>query len=131
MLPCMARESRAVWSERVARWIESGQSGAEFAEAIGVNVWTLRKWRQRMSEEKRSTAQALESGPSTRVRGPRAAAAQRPPLAFVELLTSAPPPPEAAAAPLELVLDRGRLVRIRAGFDPQTLQRLLAVLEAR
>jgi transposase len=126
----MARESREVWSERVARWIESGQSAPEFGEAIGVNVWTLRKWRQRFSEEERCAAQSLEPGSIARV-GRRRAAVPRPPLAFVELLTNAVPPPEALAVPLELVLDRGRSVRIRTGFDPQTLERLLAVLEVR
>lgn len=124
----MARESREVWSERVARWIQSGQSGPEFAEAIGVNVWTLRKWRQRLSQQERCAVQALEAGPSPRGRRSRAAV-QRSPLEFVEVLTGAPPPHEPSGEPLELVLGRGRSVRVRAGFDPQTLQRLLAVLE--
>src|SRR5690349_10170014 len=45
----MARESREVWADRVNRWLESGQSAKRFAEANGLNVWTLRGWRAKLS----------------------------------------------------------------------------------
>jgi transposase len=57
------------------------------------------------------------------------------PAAFVQL-TASPPPPSPppspstpTAAEIELVLDQRLTLRVRPGFDPDTLQRLLRLLQ--
>lgn len=122
----MARETRQVWAKRVERWIDSGLTAREFAAEIGVNPNTLASWRWRLGEE---------AGPPAR-QGPGTAV---PP--FVEVITGTTSGGEPAAAevevapsgpePLELVLVGGHRLRIPVYFDPGSLRRVLAALEAR
>jgi hypothetical protein len=48
------------------------------------------------------------------------------PFVAVHVIPDEQPPP---ASPLEVVLADGRCIRVPIGFDPVTLQRLLAILE--
>jgi hypothetical protein len=52
---------------------------------------------------------------------------------FVPVTILPDPPPAVAAAPraLEVILENGRRIAVAAGFDPQTLRRLIAVVEDR
>jgi hypothetical protein len=107
----MAREHRAIWAARVARWTRSGLSGAAFAAREGVNPRTLTYWRWRL-----------------RTAGPSPVPARRD-AAFVELVV--PPAAREAVAPLEIVLPAGYRVRLAAAIVPETLRTVLDVLEAR
>jgi hypothetical protein len=132
----MAREAREVWEERVERWRTSGQSAREFAAAKGVNVWTLRKWSERLGREGaagRSGAPgksggARRSGTARDVRRP-AAAVQ--PLAFVEVLAGSSVSGSTPRAQYEIVLRSGVIVRVAAGFEREALEQVLAALESR
>ncbi len=111
----MGHDGREVWAKRVERWVDSGLTAREFAAEIGVNPSTLAHWRWRLSVE--GSAQAsVRAAP-----------------AFVEVV-EAPGVVEAGpreAEPLELVLPGGLRVRVPVNFDPSSLKRLVAVLEAR
>lgn len=118
----MARETRDVWVKRVERWLDSGLTAKEFAAEIGVNPNTLASWRWRLRREGAGRPEPGDAGTAA--------------LPFVELIaaTAGAEAPTAAAPeevePLELVLAKGRRLRIPVRFDPGTLQRVLTALEA-
>ena len=124
----MAREAREVWAKRVEQWQASGETAKEFATANCLNVWTLRKWREKLARESRSSSSGGAPG-RPQAAGKRRAVAAEGTLAFVEVLSGT-----AASAPterLEIVLPGGAMVRVPDRFEPETLQRLLAALEGR
>jgi hypothetical protein len=107
----MARESREVWAPRVARWVESGLTAAEFASEVGVNARTLVYWKWKLGKEG-SVLARVASKPASDER-----------LSFVEVSASMIAP----SAPIELVL--GDLnVRVPDGFSAETLRGVLEVV---
>jgi hypothetical protein len=108
----MARESRAVWARRVARWTKSGLSSEEFASREGVKARTLSWWRWHL---------ARETGPPPRAVARRAAA-------FVEI---EPVMVEAVSERIEVALANGRVVRVPMTFRDDALVRVLAAAERR
>jgi transposase len=113
--------SRAEWTERVKRWKRSGLSAAEFARREGLKVKQLHWWVWKLGAS--STAPQPDEPrflPVRVVRSP-AAAASTPAV----LVTTSPP--GTAATAIEIALPNGRLVRVPPGFDPATLERVLAI----
>lgn len=114
----MQKETRETWAKRVERWKDSGLTAAEYAAETGINAHSLSWWRWRLGAPPSSV-------PPTR-RRPRKAPAiapAEPPLTFIEV----PAPSQGGA--LEVVLARGRTLRVPVGFDGPTLERLLGILE--
>ena len=120
-----ATPRREYWRALVEECRRSGGSQAEFCRRRGIATGTLSFWKHTLSRE---------AGPG----GPRAAAGSVPP-AFVPVRLAAPAPsgevPPAGApvwdGELEIVLDRGRVVRVRGWVDPQWLGLVLGTFEAR
>jgi hypothetical protein len=118
----MERSTREEWATRVAKWQESGLSAPAFAAQIGVKSKTLIWWRANLvrlattGSPKRALARSRDAGNAS------------PPvksLQFVEMT------PAIESEPLEVVLPTSVRIRVRRGFDSQTLARLLDVLESR
>ena len=124
-----ARPRRAHWQALLAAWRRSGLSQAEFCRRHGLAPGTFAWWKH-----------TLRSGPDA----PRAAtrparsAAGGPP-AFVPVRVVATPaaapiapvvPPVAANATLEIVLARGRVVRVHGAVAVPWLAAVVAALEA-
>jgi len=95
--------TRSEWSERVKRWDRSGLDAAEFARREGLKVKQLSWWRWKLRYS--------EPSPEPR-------------FLPVRVLTSSP---SLAATPIEIALANGRVVRVRPGFDPATLERVLVI----
>ena len=102
------------WSEAEAQavleaWEASGLSVAEFARRHGLGPQRLRWWKKRRAEE---------AGPE---------------LSFIPVHVAAPPSSEAQQAPgtasMEVLLARGRRIRVEPGFDAHALGRLVRALE--
>ncbi|QRN96995.1 transposase [Archangium violaceum] len=103
------------WTEAEAQAVleaceASGLSVAEFARRHGLGAQRLRWWKKRRAEE---------TGPS---------------LSFVPVRVAATPSREAREAPagpasMEVVLDRGRRIRVEPGFDAGEVARLVRALE--
>ena len=96
----------------LARWQRSGLTLSEFGQQRGIPVSTLTWWRQvfrRAGEEKRNGA-AVENA---------------------VVFTEVPQPAKVPRTPsvLEIVLHSGHLVRVPAGADTDTLQRVLQALQ--
>jgi hypothetical protein len=108
----MARDTRATWATRVARWRSSGLSAATFAAREGVNPRTLTYWRWRLRAE--GSAARL---PATR------------PAPFVEVVV--PPVVRDTLGDVEIVLRAGYRVRLGQTVAADMLRTVLDVLEAR
>jgi transposase len=79
---------------------------ADFARREGIKLKQLYWWRWRLRSSMEPTAPA------------------KPEFLPVRVVTEAP---QSAATPIEIELPNGRLVRVRPGFDPATLERALAI----
>lgn len=122
----MARESREVWAERVNRWQESGHSAKRFAEANGLNVWTLRGWRAKLDRGAARGRRKVRPSPAGS-KG-KVARSQGAELPFVELLTSSGG--GSSEERIEIVLPGTITVRVPFGFDRGALRDLLTMLRA-
>ena len=110
------RRSAKEWSRLVKRWQRSGLSCKEFAAAEGVARSTLSWWKWRLGTEAGSAERA------TRSRRRRAAAEA---VRVVEVAVAPAAPRQ--EAPVELVLGEDVVVRLRRGFDAETLREVVAV----
>jgi transposase len=132
----MGRESREVWEKRVARWRESGLSAREFAAEVGIKAGTLGWWSSRLRQGEPGEA---ATGPHRRLKErterTAPAAATTPPVKWVEVVgvEGHTAQRDGAAAPMPVfeLLVAGRTIRVPAGFDADSLRRLIAVVEAR
>jgi hypothetical protein len=107
----MARETRAIWAARVARWHESGLDAATFARREHCNPRTLTYWRWRLGK--------AACVPSRR-EPPRA-------VSFVEVV--APPSSVSPEVPVEVVLPGGYRLRLASSVTTDLLRTVLAALE--
>jgi transposase len=106
---------RREWAIRVRQWRRSGLTAREFADSLGINRNTLTYWAWRLEREPRTVAHEGRRG----ARRENAAA-------FVEVMTQG-----IADGCFELDLGGDRRLRIPPRFEPESLERLLALLESR
>ena len=112
----------AHWRRLLQRWKQSRLPKKEFAQREGISpdvlYWWDREIQRRDQDGRRATAKhPKQASPATRRN------------AFIPVRVVEPTSP-VAVSPLEIVAG-GRVVRVRAGFDPETLRRVVAVLEDR
>ena len=127
------------WEEVVRRWREGGQSVRGFCRAEGLRESAFYFWRReltrggdRVDAGNGSRPQARPMTPvsrsSTQVSPRHGPAPSFLPVKVVGPASGCPGVAEAIHG-VETVLAQGRTVRVRAGFDRQTLADILAVLE--
>jgi len=106
-----ARQMRRV----LARWQRSGLTLREFGQQRGIALSTLTWWRQVFRRAGEPVNLASKSAPSSEA------------VVFTEVPrpTAVPTPPPV----LEIVLRSGHLLRVPAGADTDTLQRVLQDLQ--
>ncbi len=104
-------ERASYWSGLVKSWEGSGLSQAEFCRRRGINGGTFAWWKRQLQRA---------SGEVTRRRGRPGEVAGR----FVEVRLTG------ASSAYEVVLARGRSIRLPSQFDPQILSRLIATVES-
>ena len=104
----MKPSSKQEWLAWVRRAEASGQSLSAFAAQHGLSRSALYFWRHQVRAQPAPAANASTA------------------LAFVRL-EAAPTPP--TMAPLELVLENGRVIRVPAAFDDESLAWLLAFVD--
>ena len=121
----------ALWRERMASQVESGLSVRAYCRAEGVGEARFHWWRRELRLRDVESA-----GPPEASRGNGASSDAPVRSAFVEVT-----PLEvgsdgvsvdgfALAPPVEVVLVGGRVLRVRDGFAPETVSRLVSLLEA-
>lgn len=99
------QEREPAWQEMIEQWRASGQSVAAFCRERRISEGSFYAWRKRLGGNR------------------------RPAFLPVRIIPDADPEPVAAA--IEIALASGRIVRVRPGFDPATLGRILAGAEGR
>jgi transposase len=123
------------WAEIVRRYRQAGLSQAEFCRRNGVTRSALKNWlykapyRQAVEQQLRQPTAPVASPK------PRGRPARFVPVALAaDSIPTAPAPREArpaATSALEVRLTSGRAIAVAPGFDPETLRRLIALLEDR
>jgi transposase len=126
----MARAGREVWEKRVERWRESGLTAKEYAAEVGINANRLSHWGWRLRGEEARPKKGRRGGDGApaRVDWVEVVApdgAMRSPATEIEVAPARP------GGWFELVVGRGRVIRVPTDFDRDALDRLLAVVEAR
>jgi transposase len=100
----MRKSREPYWRQVVARWKRSGLSVRTFCRAEGLKPVTFYWWRRELNRRDQSQPAFL-------------------PVCIL------PEPAEPAGGGIEVVLANGRSLRVGAGFDPQTLVRVVELLE--
>jgi transposase-like protein len=129
-------ERQTYWEEAMRRWKESGQSVRDFCRNEGVRESAFYFWRRELARRSQSTDAVIGSRPpvsplTIASRSPKRVPSQHSsipsflPVCVVEDVA------EEATSGVEIILAHGRTVRVRSGFDGQTLVDVLAVLEVR
>ena len=129
-------ERQAYWEEAMRRWKGSGQSVRAFCGNEGVRESAFYFWRRELAQRSRRTEAANGSRPQasrvrTASRSPKRASSQHrsiPSFLPVHVVEDAA---AEATSGVEIILAHGCTVRVRSGFERQTLVDVLAVLEAR
>ena len=115
-------EKERFWREVIERQRNSGMTIGEFCEAEGLKSWSLSWWKQELRrrdrERRPSKRQSGKQTPKPKDASP-----------FVPVQVVPEEPDFQRSTSIEVVLPSGRMVRVRAGFDPQALAGVLQVLE--
>jgi transposase-like protein len=127
-------QKQMYWEGVVRRWRESGQSVRDYCRSEGLRESAFYFWRREL--QRRSPSSGAASHPRSRAaRVPPAArspqrlpAAHRGAASFLPVRVVDGKVAEATNG-VEIVFKDGCLVRVRSGFDRQTLADVLAVLE--
>lgn len=104
----------------VRQWRRSGLTAAEFAEAVGVSVRTISRWRRE--------AESPQRPPSPRSAFVELVAAPAVP-SVIHGFAAAPSAAGTPATPISLRLGEGFELRLQPGFDADSLRRAVEVLQ--
>src|SRR5262249_41139497 len=113
------------WDRQIEAWKASGQTQASFCRQLGLSVASFRWWKRELTRrsEPRRAAGGKQGSSSQAAEG-----SERPRLLPVRLSPMPEPAvvgrPEEKGKFYELVLCRGRVLRVPWDFDPGVLQRL-------
>ena len=129
-------ERQMYWEEAMRRWKESGQSVRAFCHNEGVRESAFYFWRRELAQRSQSTDAVRKSRPpasplttashsSERASARHSSAPSFLPVRVVEDVAAE------ATNGVEIILAHGCTVRVRSGFERQTLVDVLAVLEVR
>lgn len=120
--PSPAAAHRDSWRALLEEWRRSGLRQAEFCRRRGIPRGTLSCWKHKLAREAQGAVGPATSQPA----GPAFV-----PVRIVppQALSLTRPPEAPRAGELEIVLGRGRLVRVRGRVEVEWLRQVLGVLE--
>lgn len=107
---------REEWRRRVERWKDSGLTAKEFAAETGINAGTLQFWQYKLKRDVRPA--------------PRKRRKPTPEAIVSSLVEVRGAVPTMLDQRFEVELRNGRRLRVAAGFEPEALKALLAIVEA-
>jgi len=118
------------WAGLVASWQKSGVSQTEFCRRRGVNAITFSCWKGRLLGQGKSVGRGMAPGAlgaSAPVRSRlRSTRTGRRAGSFVELRLAEGP----CRSGYEVVLSRGRVIRLPVDFDSEAVSRLITAVES-
>jgi hypothetical protein len=118
------RLGAAGWAALIDQWQDSGLRLPAFCERHGLNPGTMRGWVYKRGH-RRAIDQARE------VHADRSPDEGTPTPTFLPVRLTEPLPGPTAGPGIEVVLGPTRRIAVAPGFDPETLRRVVAVLEDR
>ncbi len=129
----MARQRlhAAEWAVLLDDWQSGGLSLPEFCRQRGLSRGTMQNWvykptLRRAIEDARRATRARRDAPAGKAESPA------PPPAFLPVrvaeITAPARDPKTHTA-IEVILGEGRRIAVGPGFDPETLRRVVAILE--
>jgi hypothetical protein len=121
----MARTRRgaAGWAALIDQWHDSGLSLRAFCQQRGLNLGTMQGWVYKRGH-RLAIEQARREAHDDQAPGDDSPATTFLPVHLAEPIVS-------ASSAVEVVLGPGRRIVVGPGFDPETLRRVVAVLEDR
>jgi transposase len=125
------RRQAAEWARLIDQWRQSGLSLPAFCRRHGLKRGTMQNWVYKPSL-RRAAEEAGRPGRATEAPPPGPPSPPAPSPAFLPIRIAgvvASPMPE--RADVEVVIGPGRRIAVGPGFDPETLRRVVAVLEGR
>lgn len=111
------------WRRTLRLWRRSGLSVRAFCAEHDLTEPSFYAWRHIIAQRDQESARVRSKPERDSARGEVPASADAPvfvPLRVIDVPTQ---------AAFEVVLERGRVVRVLRGFDAETLRQLLAILE--
>jgi len=111
------------WRRALRQWRRSGLSVRAFCAGHGLSEPSFYAWRRIVAQRDQEAVRVHAKPERDRVRHATPANDDTPvfvPLRVIDVATQ---------AAFEVVLERGRVVRVLRGFDADTLRQLLAILE--
>ncbi len=120
----LAREK--LWRRTIRDQQRSGLSVRAFCAREGLKDSNFLRWRRELNRRDREKTTSFPDSATKGPTEPRVSPAFLP----VHVL-DADRVPSRPAPPIEIVLDGGPTIRVPAGFDPRTLDEVLAVLGGR
>jgi hypothetical protein len=128
------RRKERTWRQRLARWQKSGLSGRDFCAREGFSEASFYGWRRTLAERDEQRAGTPQAAARPALPRPARRRSARPPavpaLVPVRLLSATLPVVDAGTA-IELVLPGGSVLRLRPGFDADSVRELVALLQER
>jgi transposase len=121
--PMRDRAKEREWRERMRRWQRSGESVRAFCRREELRESAFYAWRRELAR-RREERQALQANGKEAGALPPAEAVRFLPVQVAEARHRDDP------GGVEILLGVGRRIRVRPGFDRQTLLDVLALLEA-
>jgi transposase-like protein len=118
------RGKEQFWRRTLRQWRRSGLSVRAYCAEHGLAEPSFYAWRRIVAERDQESARVRAKPAGGGVRREAPAGSDAPvfvPLRVIDASTQ--------QVTLEVVLERGRVVRVLRGFDTETLRRLLALLE--
>lgn len=121
--PVRDLEKEREWRERVQKWRRSGESVRAFCGREGLRESAFFAWRRELARRREERQAVQVERKRTKPSMPAKPIRFLPVQVAVEDRTGDP-------GGVEILLDAGRAIRVRPGFDRQTLAEVLAILEA-
>jgi len=127
--PAPAPPRRAHWQALLTAWRRSGLSQAEFCRRRDLAPGTFGWWKHTLAREADASRRTARPAPARAVVAPTFVPVRVVPAPVPSPATPVGPSPTADAT-LEIVLARGRLVRVRGAVTAPWLAAVVAALEA-
>jgi transposase len=127
-----ARRQAAEWATLIEQWRQSGLSLPAFCQQHGLSRGTMQNWVYQPSL-RHAIEQAKGQARPIDLPLPGSPPLPEPSSSFLPVRIAEPPRGATVSlhTGIEVVLQFGRRIAISPGFDAETLQRVLAVLEGR
>jgi transposase-like protein len=111
------------WRRALRQWRRSGLNVRAFCAEHGVTEASFYAWRRIVAQRDQESASVHAKPERDRVRHATPANDDAPVFVPLRVIDAS------AQAAFEILLARGRVVRVLRGFDTETLRQLLAILE--